>query len=103
MYCSLLLLLQNNQVSMVIILPDEIDGLAALTNQLDVISEACNTRLSQTDDREVKLYLPKFKVESELNLKDALVNKVRRSVTWTIDYYAMKMWCNNINTQYFLL
>lgn len=71
---------------MVIILPDEIDGLAALNNNLDVITEECNTRLSQTYEREVILFLPKFKVESELNLNNMLSQKVRRSVL-LINYY----------------
>ncbi|XP_011149751.1 antichymotrypsin-2 isoform X2 [Harpegnathos saltator] len=66
----------NTQVNMVIILPNEIDGLAALTNNLDVITEVCNTRLSEAYEREVKLYLPKFKIESELNLKDILSDKM---------------------------
>lgn len=61
---------------MVIILPNEINGLAALTDNLDVITETCNTHLSQTLEREVKLYLPKFKIESELNLGNMLSNKV---------------------------
>ncbi|XP_014476095.1 PREDICTED: serine protease inhibitor 3/4-like isoform X3 [Dinoponera quadriceps] len=66
----------NTQISMVIILPNEIEGLAALTNNLDAVTEACNTRLSQTYEREVKLFLPKFKVEAKLNLGDTLSDKM---------------------------
>ncbi|XP_032688636.1 antichymotrypsin-2-like isoform X2 [Odontomachus brunneus] len=73
----------NTQVSMVIILPNEIDGLTALTNNLDAITEACNTHLSEIHEREVKLYLPKFKIESELNLKDMLSDKMGLSLPFS--------------------
>jgi len=65
---------------MVIILPNKIDGLAALTDKLEEVSAECNSRLTQIYEREVKLYLPRFRSETKLDLKDTLSNKVRRNV-----------------------
>lgn len=62
---------------MVIILPDKIDGLSALTDKIDEVSALCANRLTQTYEREVKLYLPKFKTETKLDLGNILSNKVR--------------------------
>lgn len=62
---------------MVIILPDKVDGLSKLQENLNTVVDACNTRLQQTYEREVKLYLPKFKTETKLDLTDTLSNEVR--------------------------
>lgn len=78
---NLFLLLQNKDINMVIILPDKIDGLAALINNLEAVSLDCNVRLAQTYEREVRVYLPKFKTESKLNLGDTLSTKVYRNVS----------------------
>ncbi|CAL1686962.1 unnamed protein product [Lasius platythorax] len=66
----------NKEVSMVIILPDKIDGLATLIDKLEEVSVACNTRLAQTYEREVRVFLPKFKTESKLDLGDTLSQKM---------------------------
>ncbi|XP_071562407.1 serine protease inhibitor 3/4-like isoform X2 [Temnothorax nylanderi] len=66
----------NKEVSMVIILPNKIDGLAALTDKLEKVIAKCNTRLAQTHGPEVRLFLPKFKTESKLNLGDTLSQKM---------------------------
>lgn len=68
---------------MVIILPDKVDGLAEIINNLEAVSSDCNTRLVQTYEREVELYLPKFKTETKLNLGDTLSAKVYRNI-WII-------------------
>ncbi|XP_071562389.1 serine protease inhibitor 3/4-like isoform X6 [Temnothorax nylanderi] len=66
----------NKEVSMVIILPNKIDGLTALTDKLEEVSAECSTRLAQTYEREVRVFLPKFKTESKLNLGDTLSQKM---------------------------
>ncbi|XP_072747876.1 serine protease inhibitor 3/4 isoform X4 [Anoplolepis gracilipes] len=66
----------NSEISMVIVLPDEVDGLGALINNLEQVSTECNVRLARSYEREVKLYLPKFKTESTLNLGDTLSKKL---------------------------
>lgn len=68
---------------MVIILPNKIDGLAALTEKLEEVTTECSTRLTQTYEREVRVFLPKFRTESKLDLEDTLSKKVRRNV-WAI-------------------
>ncbi|XP_071558816.1 serine protease inhibitor 3/4-like [Temnothorax nylanderi] len=62
----------NKDVSLVIILPNKIDGLAALIDKLEEVSAECSTRLAQTHERTVEVFLPKFKIESTLNLGDTL-------------------------------
>ncbi|KYN05708.1 PREDICTED: antitrypsin-like isoform X5 [Cyphomyrmex costatus] len=66
----------NKEVSMVIILPNKIDGLAALTDKLEEVTAECSTRLAQTYEREVRVYLPRFRTESKLDLKDTLSKKM---------------------------
>ncbi|XP_029176017.1 serine protease inhibitor 3/4-like isoform X5 [Nylanderia fulva] len=66
----------NKEVSMVIILPDKVDGLPALIEKLQDVSTECSVRLAQTYEREVRVYLPKFKTESKLDLGDTLSQKM---------------------------
>ncbi|XP_025269799.1 serpin B6 isoform X4 [Camponotus floridanus] len=66
----------NKEVSMVIILPDKIDGLSAIINNLETVSAECSTRLAQTYEREVRVFLPKFKTETKLDLTDTLSAKM---------------------------
>ncbi|KAL6443976.1 hypothetical protein ACFW04_001738 [Cataglyphis niger] len=66
----------NKEVSMIIILPDKIDGLAALMDNLEAAILDCNVRLAQTYEREVRVYLPKFKTESKLDLGNTLSTKM---------------------------
>lgn len=66
---------------MVIILPNEVDGLTALTDKLEEVSTECSTRLAQTYEREVRLFLPRFRTESKLDLKEILANKVYCNVS----------------------
>ncbi|XP_034181376.2 serine protease inhibitor 3/4 isoform X10 [Osmia lignaria lignaria] len=64
---------KDNELSMIIILPNEINGLAEVekklqnTNIMDI--------LYQGHQREVELYLPKFKIESKIEL-NAPLNKL---------------------------
>ncbi|XP_011643107.1 alaserpin-like isoform X1 [Pogonomyrmex barbatus] len=66
----------DKDISMVIILPNKIDGLAALTEKLELVSAECSTRLAQTYEREVQVYLPKFKTETKLDLGNTLSQKM---------------------------
>lgn len=55
---------------MVIVVPDEVDGLGQIIKNLESFNSA---RLeSSRRCRKVKLYLPKFKIESEIDLKEPL-------------------------------
>ncbi|KAG5305548.1 SPB10 protein, partial [Acromyrmex insinuator] len=73
----------NKEISMVIILPNKIDGLAALTDKLEEVSAECSSRLTQIYEREVRLYLPRFRSETKLDLKDTLSNKMGLSEAFT--------------------
>ncbi|XP_012233779.1 serine protease inhibitor 3/4 isoform X5 [Linepithema humile] len=66
----------NKDISMVIILPNKIDGLSALTDKLEEVTTQCSVRLTQTYEREVKVYLPKFKTETKLDLGNTLSEKM---------------------------
>lgn len=55
---------------MVIILPNEVNGLAEVERKLQNVKLSDVT--SRGFDREVQLYLPKFKVESKVNLNSPL-------------------------------
>ena len=57
-------------MSMIIILPNEIDGLSDVEKKLQ--NTSLTNILSQGDKEEVELWLPKFKVESMLELNDVL-------------------------------
>ncbi|KAH0945079.1 hypothetical protein HN011_004170 [Eciton burchellii] len=62
----------NRDISMIIILPNKINGLVTLTDQLEEVTAECNNQLSQTFPREVHLFLPKFKTETKLDLEETL-------------------------------
>ncbi|XP_015428720.1 PREDICTED: leukocyte elastase inhibitor-like isoform X3 [Dufourea novaeangliae] len=61
---------QGKELSMVIILPNEIDGLAAVEQKLQ--STNMNDIISQGVSCEVQLFLPKFKIESKMDLNGPL-------------------------------
>jgi len=75
-FYEFIFILQNKDISMVIILPNKIDGLNALTEQLAEVTAECNDQLSRTFAREVHVYLPKFKTETKLDLGNTLSTKV---------------------------
>ncbi|XP_012539062.1 serine protease inhibitor 3/4 isoform X4 [Monomorium pharaonis] len=66
----------NKEISMVIILPNKIDGLSALTDKLEEVSTECSTRLTQIYEREVRVYLPRFRIENKLDLGNTLSQKM---------------------------
>ena len=57
----------NDAISMFIILPDEITGLAKVEKNLDKITI---DQLLRGITNEVEVYLPKFKIESEIQLRE---------------------------------
>lgn len=69
---------------MVIILPNKVDGLAALTDKLEEVSTECSSRLARSFEREVRVFLPKFRTESKLDLGDTLSKKVYRNISLII-------------------
>ncbi|XP_008201831.1 alaserpin isoform X5 [Nasonia vitripennis] len=61
---------ENKDLKMVIIVPDEIEGLSAIQENLESFN---HTRLAEAgSEREVQLYIPKFKIESTIDLKKPL-------------------------------
>ena len=65
---------EGSDVSMLILLPKEIDGLASLESGLTADSlTAWTNSLAKQEKREVKAYIPKFKIMSQFKLNDALV------------------------------
>ncbi|XP_050581079.1 antichymotrypsin-2-like isoform X4 [Bombus affinis] len=61
---------KGDEFSMVIILPNEIDGLSDVQKKLQ--NTSLTNILSQGHEEEVNLWLPKFKMESMLKLNDVL-------------------------------
>ncbi|XP_014205333.1 antichymotrypsin-2 isoform X3 [Copidosoma floridanum] len=61
---------QNKDIRMVIIVPDEVDGLSKVEQNLEAFNYNRLTTIGFK--REVELYMPKFKVESTLDLKAVL-------------------------------
>ncbi|XP_015190274.1 PREDICTED: serine protease inhibitor 3/4-like isoform X2 [Polistes dominula] len=63
---------KGDEFSMIIILPDEVDGLAAIEKKLAV--HGLEEVLKRGHKTEVEVYLPKFKIESTIQLNDHLQN-----------------------------
>ncbi|KOX72798.1 Antitrypsin [Melipona quadrifasciata] len=62
---------KGNELSMVIILPNEIEGLLDVQKKLQNVS--LTNILNQGIEEEIRLHLPKFKVESKMILNDNLI------------------------------
>lgn len=60
----------GDDLSMVMMLPDEADGLAAF--EADLSNELLETSLAELDEQKVEVYLPKFTFDSKFGLKSAL-------------------------------
>lgn len=65
----------GGETSLIVVLPHEVDGIKELQEQLKDPFVLGN-ELSQMKEKELDLYLPKFKIETTIDLKDAL-EKVR--------------------------
>lgn len=61
---------QGGEMSLVIMLPNERTGLAALEEKL--ATQMLAELLKQVANTEVKVFLPKFKIETTIDLKDSL-------------------------------
>ncbi|XP_068989079.1 serine protease inhibitor 3/4-like isoform X2 [Bombus flavifrons] len=61
---------KGDEFSMVIILPNEIDGLSDVEKKLQ--NTSLKNIISQGHEEEMELWLPKFKMESNLQLNDVL-------------------------------
>ena len=61
---------QQRQLSMVVLLPQKVDGLAQLEKQLS--SKNLEAWLAGLRTREVQVYLPRFKMTSQFKLNEAL-------------------------------
>ncbi|XP_028982353.1 uncharacterized protein LOC107043756 [Diachasma alloeum] len=62
---------ETDAMSMFIILPDKIDGLRAIENKLDT-TDLVELHKNESFSRKIDLQLPKFKIESTLNLNPIL-------------------------------
>jgi serpin B len=65
---------QGNAISMVVILPERRDGLPALEARLPSEMAGWLARIDAARPEEVEAYLPRFRVETSLNLNEALMN-----------------------------
>ncbi|MGB1131142.1 MAG: serpin family protein [Haloferula sp.] len=65
----------QTRASMVLILPDEADGMAALeTNFSEAKLQDLGRRLASSGEEKIELYLPKFKIETEYDLVKPMQN-----------------------------
>jgi serpin B len=62
---------EKHEMSMIIILPDEIDGLKAVEEKMAAEGNL-NKVLDHLSEVEVIVSLPKFKIETEMDLKEFL-------------------------------
>ena len=70
LYSNFSSLIQNYEFSMIIVLPEEIDGLSEVEQKVKNIR--ISVLLENLKSAEVTLYLPKFKIESAIELNDVL-------------------------------
>lgn len=63
---------ENSSLSMLILLPNKKDGLAEMESKLNTVVLADLTK--RMNKEEVTVYLPKFKIEYEIDLKDVLTS-----------------------------
>ncbi|XP_071872228.1 antichymotrypsin-2-like isoform X2 [Bombus fervidus] len=75
---------KGDELSMVIILPNEIDGLSDVEKKLQ--STSLTNILSQGSEIAAALWLPKFKVESMLELNDVLIEMGLTDAFTTADF-----------------
>lgn len=61
---------QGNELSMIIIVPHEVNGLKTVQENLYRVN--LSQSVQQSSARDVDLFLPKFKIESTLNLEETL-------------------------------
>ena len=59
---------------MVIIFPNEVDGLRNIEENLNKINFDYRNYLGEKNQREIKLFLPKFKINTSVDLIEQLKN-----------------------------
>nr|WNA16446.1 Serpin1 [Plutella xylostella] len=64
---------EGEKASFLIILPNDIEGLPALTEKLKE-PQHLNKALSEMYKSEIQVYIPKFKIETETDLKEVMSN-----------------------------
>lgn len=64
---------EGEKASFLIILPNDIEGLPALTEKLKE-PQHLNKALSEMYKAEIQVYIPKFKIETETDLKEVMSN-----------------------------
>lgn len=62
---------EGGESSFLIVLPNQIDGIELLENQLEDPT-LLNEAVDKMYQAEVDIYLPKFKIETTIDLKDVL-------------------------------
>lgn len=62
---------EGGESSFLIVLPNQIDGIELLENQLEDPT-LLNEAVGKMYNAEVDVYLPKFKIETTIDLKDVL-------------------------------
>ena len=71
--CQMLkLLYKGEKIAMVILLPDEIDGLFTLENQVNEEHIRKCDEMMMTSSRKIEVRLPKFKLDCQFSLKEIL-------------------------------
>lgn len=82
--------LQNEEFSMIVIVPNDIDGLAQLEEKLS--QHDIGELLQKAHKTDVVVHLPKFKIESSLNLNKHLENvRIKRRVEKVTPTYDVKI------------
>ena len=67
---------------MVIIMPNTINGLPKLAHKIRKVSFFCEKGLSLMSERTIEVYLPKFKIETKLELGHIMSSPyVRRHIS----------------------
>jgi len=61
---------RSNQLSMIVLLPRQVEGIGSLENQLT--PEVLSSAVQQMKRRKVEIYLPRFKLESSFELNQPL-------------------------------
>lgn len=77
-YFVIVVLLQGGNFRMIIILPDEIDGLAELEAKLDSVD--LFDELNYLQQPTVTVALPRFKLEKTMDLNDILKSVSKQSI-----------------------
>ncbi|XP_075167856.1 uncharacterized protein LOC142240023 [Haematobia irritans] len=79
----------DSDLSMLIVLPDSLTGLAALMQKMKTIPLDSLTKNMRTTSRSVHIYLPKFKAELDIQLNEVLEKMGMKSMFHDADFSNM--------------